>query len=81
LWFDEIIEIKRENVTKIFETSRKLARNEGLLVGMSSGAVMWVALKKAEQLGKGKTIVVLLPDTGEMYLSAELFGNGGENDG
>jgi cysteinyl-tRNA synthetase len=67
---DEKVFIKDEDA---FETTRELALKEGLLVGMSSGAVMFVALKKAKELGKGKTIVVILPDTGERYLSTELF--------
>jgi cysteine synthase len=56
-----------------FRTARELALKEGLLVGMSSGAVMFVALQKAMELGKGKVIVAILPDTGERYLSTELF--------
>lgn len=54
-------------------TCRLMARREGLLMGMSSGAVMAVALRKARELGKGKTIVVILPDTGERYLTTELY--------
>jgi len=56
-----------------FEVTRELARKEGLLVGMSSGAVMFVALQKAREFGKGKVIVAVLPDTGERYLSTALF--------
>ncbi|MFH0929370.1 MAG: cysteine synthase A [Candidatus Aenigmatarchaeota archaeon] len=56
-----------------FETARQMAKQEGLLVGMSSGAVVFVALKKAKELGKGKTIVVILPDGGERYLTTKLF--------
>ena len=67
---DEKVFIKGEDA---YETSRQLALKEGLLVGMSSGAVMFVALQKAKGLGKGKTIVVILPDTGERYLSTSLF--------
>ncbi|WP_320046232.1 cysteine synthase A [uncultured Ilyobacter sp.] len=68
---DEIFKVKNENA---FETSRKLAKLEGLLVGISSGA----ALFAATEIGKrpenaGKNIVVLLPDTGERYLSTSLF--------
>ncbi|MGD0277047.1 MAG: cysteine--tRNA ligase [Syntrophales bacterium] len=55
-----------------FETARRLAREEGLLVGMSSGAAMHVALQKAEEMGEG-VIVVIFPDSGERYLSTELF--------
>ncbi len=55
-----------------FETARRLAREEGLFVGMSSGAAVAVALKEAEKMDKG-TIVVILPDGGERYLSTSLF--------
>jgi cysteine synthase len=67
---DEKVYIKDEDA---FKTTRELALKEGLLVGMSSGAAMFVALQKAKELGKGKTIVVILPDTGERYLSTSLF--------
>jgi cysteinyl-tRNA synthetase len=69
-FLDEKVYIKDEDA---FKTARELALKEGLLVGMSSGAVMFVALQKAKELGKGKTIVAILPDTGERYLSTELF--------
>ncbi len=55
-----------------FQTARRLALEEGLFVGMSSGAAMWVALKKAAGLRDG-TIVVVLPDRGDRYLSTALF--------
>ena len=55
-----------------FEMARRLARTEGLLVGMSSGAAMAVALKEAQELSEG-TVVVILPDGGERYLSTSLF--------
>ena len=55
------------------DTARRLAREEGLLVGPSSGANVWAALQVAEQLGEGKTVVTLLPDTGERYISTGLF--------
>jgi cysteine synthase len=71
--FDEIIEISNEEVNETFEVARKTAREEGLLVGMSSGAILHVAFKKAKQLGKGKIIVAILPDSGEKYLSTTLF--------
>jgi len=67
---DEKVYIKDEDA---FQMTRELALKEGLLVGMSSGAAMFVALQKAKELGKGRTIVVVLPDTGERYLSTELF--------
>lgn len=71
--FDEIIEITNEEVHETFEVARKTAKEEGLFVGMSSGAVLYVAIKKAKELGKGKTIVAVLPDSGEKYLSTCLF--------
>ena len=73
--FDEIIEIKKDEIPATFETARELAKKEGLLVGMSSGAAMHVARKKAVELGKGKKIVVIFPDNGFKYLSTPLFGS------
>ena len=71
--FDEIIEISKEEVSKTFSIARDLAEKEGILAGMSSGAIMYIALQKAKKLKKGKTIVAILPDNGERYLSTELF--------
>ncbi|MDF1498558.1 MAG: PLP-dependent cysteine synthase family protein [Patescibacteria group bacterium] len=71
--FDEIVEIPKELVSKTYLVARNLAHEEGILSGMSSGAVMYIALKKAKELGKNKTIVAILPDTGERYLSTNLF--------
>jgi cysteine synthase A len=68
---DEIISVQNEQA---FETSRKLAASEGLLVGISSGAAAFAATQLAKRPeNEGKTIVVLLPDTGERYLSTTLF--------
>lgn len=68
---DEIIAVKDEDA---FATARRLAREEGLLVGISSGAAAWAALQLASRPeNKGKLIVVILPDTGERYLSTDLF--------
>ncbi|MBO3763271.1 MAG: PLP-dependent cysteine synthase family protein [Thermoproteota archaeon] len=72
-WFDEIYEISSEEIKKTFEVARRLAREEGILVGMSSAAIMYVALKKAKELGRGKTIVAVLPDGGEKYLSTPIY--------
>jgi cysteine synthase A len=55
------------------ETARRLAREEGIFAGISSGAAAFAALRVARELGGGKDIVVLLPDTGERYLSTDLF--------
>lgn len=72
-WFDEIVEISEDEKQEAFRVVRKAAREEGLLMGMSSGAIMLVTLRKAMELGKNKTIVAVLPDSGERYLSTELF--------
>lgn len=69
--YDEIIDVENESA---FLTGRTLARREGLLVGISSGAAVWAATQVAlRPENKGKTIVVLLPDTGERYLSTAMF--------
>lgn len=72
--FDKRVLSRIENVDdeEAFETARQLARKEGMLVGMSSGAAMAVALRIAREMTEGK-IVVLLPDGGERYLSTALF--------
>jgi cysteine synthase A len=67
---DEVITVANEEA---LETARRLAREEGLLVGISSGAAAFAVLRVAERLGDGKTVVVILPDTGERYLSTDLF--------
>ncbi len=68
---DKIITVSNDEAIK---TSRELARTEGLLVGISSGAAVYAALKLARQPeNKGKNIVVILPDTGERYLSTLLY--------
>lgn len=69
--YDEIITV--ENAAA-FETVRLLAKTEGVLAGISSGAALWAALRVAKRPeNKGKTVVVLLPDTGERYLSTPTF--------
>jgi cysteine synthase len=69
---DEIYKVKNEDA---FATSRELAKIEGLLVGISSGAAVYAAAQIAKRPeNKGKNIVVILPDTGERYLSTSLFG-------
>lgn len=68
---DEIVRVKSEDA---FEISRRLAKIEGILCGISSGAAMWAALQIASRPeAKGSRIVVILPSTGERYLSTELF--------
>jgi len=68
---DEIVTVTNEDA---IETSRQLALQEGILCGISSGAAAWAALETAKkEENKGKQIVVLLPDTGERYLSTDLF--------
>lgn len=69
--YDEIISVENEDA---FETGRAFAKNEGVLVGISSGAALWAAKELAKRPeNKGKTIVALLPDTGDRYLSTPLF--------
>ena len=69
--YDEIIPVKNEDA---FALGREIAKTEGLLVGISSGAALWAATELAKRPeNAGKTIVVVLPDTGERYLSTALF--------
>jgi cysteine synthase len=74
---DEIIPVSNDDA---FATSRKLARTEGLIVGISSGAATWAALQLAlREENRGKRIIVILPDTGERYLSTPLFQFGNDS--
>lgn len=69
--YDEIIPVSNEDA---FATGKEIGKTEGVLVGISSGAATWAAIELAKRAeNKGKTIVVLLPDTGERYLSTPLF--------
>jgi cysteine synthase A len=67
---DEVIRVKNEDA---FATARAMATKEGILVGVSSGAVVYAALRVAKKLGEGKTVVTITPDSGERYLSTALF--------
>ncbi len=70
--YDEIVTVETEQA---YEAARELARNEGVLAGISSGAALYVAIQIAKRPEcAGKTIVVILPDSGERYLSTPLFG-------
>ena len=69
--YDEIIRVKNEDA---FATGKKIAQTEGVLVGISSGAALWAAAELAKRPEyKGKTIVALLPDSGDRYLSTPMF--------
>jgi len=68
--YDEIIPVTDDDAA---ETTRALSLKEGILVGISSGAALWASLQIAKRLGKGKRVVVILPDRGERYLSTGLF--------
>ncbi|MBO8169713.1 MAG: cysteine synthase A [Thermoanaerobacteraceae bacterium] len=67
---DEVITVSNEDA---METARRMAKEEGLLVGISSGAAVWAALQVAKKLGQGKKVLAIVPDTGERYLTTELF--------
>ncbi|MEW6128887.1 MAG: cysteine synthase A [Acidobacteriota bacterium] len=67
---DRIIPVEYEDSKQI---ARRLAREEGIMCGISSGAILWAALKVANELGSGKRVVALLPDLGERYLSTDFF--------
>ena len=69
--YDEIIAVRDEDA---FAMGKKMGQQEGVLVGISSGAAVWAAVQLAKRLeNAGKTIVTLLPDTGERYLSTPMF--------
>ncbi|WP_410771763.1 cysteine synthase A [Fontibacillus sp. BL9] len=68
--YDEIVQVEDEDA---LDTVRRLAAQEGILVGPSSGASVWTALQLARKLGKGKTVLCIAPDNGERYLSMGIF--------
>ncbi len=67
---DEIIQVSDDDA---FETSRRATKEEGLFVGISAGAAIWASLKVAKELGAGKLVITILPDTGERYFSMEQY--------
>lgn len=68
--YDEIIQVTNDEA---YDTARRAAKEEGILGGVSSGAAIFAALQVAEKLGKGKTVVAILPSNGERYLSTPLY--------
>lgn len=71
--YDEVIAVENEDA---FATGKRIGRSEGILVGISSGAAVWAAIELAKRPeNRGKTIVALLPDTGDRYLSTPMFGD------
>ncbi len=72
-YFDEFIELDENMKKASFETGRKAASSEGLLLGQSSACALHIALQKAKEMGPGKNIVVIFPDNGFKYLSTDLF--------
>jgi len=68
---DEVVQVSNDDA---IETARQLAAKEGILAGISSGAALWAAVQISQRTeDQGKTIVVILPDTGERYISTEMF--------
>ncbi|MCR8644910.1 cysteine synthase A [Paenibacillus sp. N1-5-1-14] len=68
--YDEVVQVADEDA---IETTRRLASEEGILVGPSAGASVWTALRVARALGVGKRVICIAPDTGERYLSMDVF--------
>ncbi len=74
---DRVIKAWEEDA---FPMARRLAREEGLFVGMSSGAITWATLEVAKELGPGGRVVCIAPDSGARYLSTELFTEEGDGE-
>jgi cysteine synthase A len=72
--YDEVIQVTNDDAA---DTARRLAQEEALLMGISSGAACWAALQVAARLGKGKRVVTVFPDGGERYLTTGIFENNG----
>ncbi|TFG54776.1 MAG: pyridoxal-phosphate dependent enzyme, partial [Methanomassiliicoccus sp.] len=70
---DRIITVTDEDA---IETAKALSTKEGIMAGISSGAALWAGLQLAKELGRGKKVVVLLPDSSERYMSTALFREG-----
>jgi cysteine synthase A len=68
--YDEIIQVADDDA---IGTMRRLAREEGLLVGPSSGAAVWAAMRIAQRIGEGGRVLCIAPDSGERYLSMDIF--------
>ncbi len=68
--YDQIVQVSDENA---LDTMRQLARLEGLLLGPSSGAAVWAALQQARRIGTGGRVLCIAPDSGERYLSMDIF--------
>lgn len=68
--YDEVVLVSDEEAV---QTAKELAKKEGLMCGISSGTNVAAAIKLAKKLGKGKTVVTILPDTAERYFSTDLF--------
>ncbi|KAF1296029.1 cysteine synthase A [Enterococcus sp. JM4C] len=73
--YDEVLGVSSEDA---LETARKVATEEGILVGISSGAAIYAALEVAKKLGKGKKVLAIVPDNGERYLSTALYATDSE---
>ena len=70
---DVVDEVKQASADEAFSMAKRLAKDEGIFCGISSGANMHIALQVARDAGPGKNVLVVLPDTGERYISTDLF--------